>query len=909
MEDLKSTAARNTVRAPGQPFARPRTGLSRKVSINGESSALRASVLDVAMQIGLGANGAVTDWVYNNSVNEEEEEEPVSSLGLKYDSSAASFTVSEDCSSTSSARFPYSPPSSSRSVASSIRSQFSPQKLFAPGAFGIPEEPSSLADDEAETASNITSNVPPSTSETSPDASIMQLPSVRIPAKLKKRRGDGYESDAGYASEAKGKKDKKDGGSSASGKKGGGAGAKDEKANAKEEEKKNEAERHRAKSLTSQGTEKDAKTGESLASKGYETDAPPRRSRFGRKKKLGASEVGYETDAGYISSPSPGPKKSRSKFFRLGGKSSKPDLAETTSKNTATQKSGAIQLPALPPLPSLDASFATSISSISLAEASLSPLVSASSTTSVSPAPRAKSEDSKKDSASEKRVRDSHLSGESSRSSTSSGPARETKTTKHKSFRFLSSPKSSATSPSNKFPAISLPLGRAVSPSPSDVNVNSIHQNQGHPEPLSSDLLRSPSPSPSKSGSRVRESRGQYTFSSPLLSSSSQPGPISPAFLSPTSPSVAITPSSAPSSPPNSWPASLRPRYSQLTVVTTSNLTAPSPAPGSRGRSLNPNPSLEWVVPSSLTMNTISPSSVSSGTLSVPNSNKLSYYDIPPPSPPPNAPLPKVPNGPQSGPEDDPFGINGASVIRSLSHADRGKDVPFLSRLRARAGSHNSAKSNNGAKAAGKVTKQQISDPRPIIGGSAPRRPSDSSKDQEVDNDDVNGQDMRDVLDRFAETSSNHRNEREVDGVALGRSRSFEALHNEFPSRPEPSSEGGEGDLDETGSFYSRELPRRRLSTIYYSDPEEDGADPRLSRWSGSIYSRTSIMDSQKSEETRARFVKRVEAMLDEAGIERGNKRNWEEVPPVPKLPEELARSNILTRQNLMKNVGPADNS
>ena len=73
MEDLKNSNGRNTVRAHGAPFARPRAALSRKVSINRESNALRASVFDAAMQIGLGSNGAVTDWIYNNSVNEEEE--------------------------------------------------------------------------------------------------------------------------------------------------------------------------------------------------------------------------------------------------------------------------------------------------------------------------------------------------------------------------------------------------------------------------------------------------------------------------------------------------------------------------------------------------------------------------------------------------------------------------------------------------------------------------------------------------------------------------------------------------------------------------------------------------------------------------------------------------------------------
>ncbi len=73
MESQKIAAVGNTVRAPGAPFARPRTAPTRNKSIKRDSNALRASVLDVAMQIGMGENGAVMDWVYNNSVHEDEE--------------------------------------------------------------------------------------------------------------------------------------------------------------------------------------------------------------------------------------------------------------------------------------------------------------------------------------------------------------------------------------------------------------------------------------------------------------------------------------------------------------------------------------------------------------------------------------------------------------------------------------------------------------------------------------------------------------------------------------------------------------------------------------------------------------------------------------------------------------------
>jgi hypothetical protein len=200
----------------------------------------------------------------------------------------------------------------------------------------------------------------------------------------------------------------------------------------------------------------------------------------------------------------------------------------------------------------------------------------------------------------------------------------------------------------------------------------------------------------------------------------------------------------------------------------------------------------------------------------------------------------------------------------------------------------------------GVARKQRISPPWSII--NTPTDRSDSSTGQESDHDDPTGQEIQDLLDRFAQPSN--RNDRETGGAALGRRRSFEVLLT-------PRSGGLlEVEADEDESFQSEEYSDKRRSTAYYPDiisaymDEEDGADPRLSRWSGSVYSRSSLMDGQRSEETRARFVKRVEAMLDEAGIERGNKRDWDAVPPVPKLPEALAQRNHLTRQNQLRGAG-----
>lgn len=39
-----------------------------------ESNALRASVLDAALELGIGANSTVANWMFNNALEEEDEE-------------------------------------------------------------------------------------------------------------------------------------------------------------------------------------------------------------------------------------------------------------------------------------------------------------------------------------------------------------------------------------------------------------------------------------------------------------------------------------------------------------------------------------------------------------------------------------------------------------------------------------------------------------------------------------------------------------------------------------------------------------------------------------------------------------------------------------------------------------------
>jgi protein-tyrosine-phosphatase len=87
-------------------------------------------------------------------------------------------------------------------------------------------------------------------------------------------------------------------------------------------------------------------------------------------------------------------------------------------------------------------------------------------------------------------------------------------------------------------------------------------------------------------------------------------------------------------------------------------------------------------------------------------------------------------------------------------------------------------------------------------------------------------------------------------------------------------------------------------------EPEDDDVDLALALTSGnrdtlytmedddyddrSIYSRVSILDPDKSGETRDRFVRRVEAMLRAKEAREGAPV----VPPVPKIPEGLANAS-----------------
>jgi len=84
-----------------------------------------------------------------------------------------------------------------------------------------------------------------------------------------------------------------------------------------------------------------------------------------------------------------------------------------------------------------------------------------------------------------------------------------------------------------------------------------------------------------------------------------------------------------------------------------------------------------------------------------------------------------------------------------------------------------------------------------------------------------------------------------------------------------------------------------------FKDDESTVGD-RTSRWSGSVYSRLSILTKDKSEETRHRLLRRVESMLNaDMDTERHSKRMarlkaQEIIPPLPKIPEKYKQNGII---------------
>lgn len=448
----------------------------------------------------------------------------------------------------------------------------------------------------------------------------------------------------------------------------------------------------------------------------------------------------------------------------------------------------------------------------------------------------------------------------------------------HPSTSSSSSHTSASPSSTSRFPAISFPITRSVSPAPSTAPLSPMRphapdqhsHNQNTLVPPSSYLPNSQSRAPSRAPSPSR-----------LI-----PGPPPSTFPSPR-----------PSDNLNLRPNSRNSNYSQAV---------------SRNGYAHRNTPSELVIPSS---SYLVPSPRSTP---LPSPSVLAYYDIPPPSPPPAGPLPSVPGtSTGAGPLSSPLRV----MPRARNHEQgggsirRGRESPFPARP-ILAGGGTVPIGAGGAGAGGLESRVRVRRYRDLYalpsppggwGGAGEQRGGRGKgkwRDEENDDDYVPGihlvepsesgwgegrndeddeDDMRDVLDRFEETRGSQVG---AEGRALGRSRSFEALEAPQKNHPHPR---GSLEADDDSSIYPEEDATAAERSIFdhsQSDQEEGG--DRTSRWSGSIYSRASFLDPDKSEETRDRFIQRVEAMMRDEGRE-------QVIPPVPKIPEGLVRTGTPT--------------
>ncbi|KAF8903389.1 hypothetical protein CPB85DRAFT_1024733 [Mucidula mucida] len=146
-----------------------------------------------------------------------------------------------------------------------------------------------------------------------------------------------------------------------------------------------------------------------------------------------------------------------------------------------------------------------------------------------------------------------------------------------------------------------------------------------------------------------------------------------------------------------------------------------------------------------------------------------------------------------------------------------------------------------------------------------PSPPPTQSLPQAWDDDDQQPvEEMHDVMARFKRASDESSGSDELLRVALERNQSSEAL-------------------DEMSQYPDEEKSMGRETMYRY----EHGAQStgNLSTWSsGDRDGRTSIMDIEKSEVARERFVQRIDEMFDRDGRERLA------APPVPRLPQAYAK-------------------
>ena len=341
----------------------------------------------------------------------------------------------------------------------------------------------------------------------------------------------------------------------------------------------------------------------------------------------------------------------------------------------------------------------------------------------------------------------------------------------------------------------------------------------------------------------------------------------------------------------------------------------------------------------------------------------LAYYDIPPPSPPPTGPLPLPPlmkgdemattknrspspwrrsrnsippppandananpqlptpsqlrqrfldRSPRTLPPDDI--VRGAAAGHSVAALNirRGKDSPFPSR----------PMSPRRNEVDPLVVGKKYRDLSPPSSSSSHRAPGDHwERDASITP--VHAEGRKDSLSSWVEfeSRSDRRNNEGLEELEDGNDPSDDDRFRDSFDTNRLSSDSAIDNIlnrfvnnpgrSEEGVPFGKAFARRRSSeALNHAWDDGKTVGDRNSRWSGSIYSRASLLDEEESNVARDRFVKQVEAMLaaeatrvnsevidgdtapavgrGRSGIGHGRGRD-EYIPPVPKIPDAFA--------------------
>ncbi|KAI0631538.1 hypothetical protein C8Q77DRAFT_143143 [Trametes polyzona] len=572
---------------PASPasFARP-----QRVDPNAENrgSGLRASILESALELGLGSNRTVANWMFNSleEVDEENDTENTNSPSL----TSASTATSEE-SNLSAGVTQRSPPgagilvngkdqllSLDTSVQDLQRNALSPGRETP----ALHTQRSLQFDLRATPEPRVASPVP------SPQ------PKSKLSKLRRKMKPDGYESDGGYMSEGgknKEKEKEKEKKSKKSGKSKKNGDATDNESDGgylsefslrKRKTRKEKKEKDKSKSTDSPTTD-------------YETDKGTSSSWRNRSRKQVTSPVeGEESDGGYLSEAS----SKKKRFFRLNSKSRrKQDSGDSPSE----------QAPPVPALPLLPLPIADKWSRAG------TPVPDSRNAT---PLPGDTASSVRPSGETYMSVETFMTTGTSATTDTSttveSDERRDSVMSSEESLTRAFRDAESVRSPSIDF----LSTFRRPGAAPLSPSKLGLRADVGPSLPASPRSPLSPALSPSKSV------RSRPKISAPNTTTLAPKHVPVPLTLTPPTPTASSS----------FYPPSPDPDY----VIVTPSASAPNTprAPG-EGHSTNPS------VTSASTSNSNDTSGSGSG---LQRPKLLAYYDLPPPSPPPRGPLPDVPS-------------------------------------------------------------------------------------------------------------------------------------------------------------------------------------------------------------------------------------------------------------------------